>query len=142
MKETTMAHSHDGNCCERKLNRRDVLRRLGQFAMLPAALVVGSEARAATPVPLPGTQVNVFRLSPVPRGQRAKRNICCNACHLHSQNRFYATEAAANADRAHKGCDCAIIVERISQAQFNKIFPVIMVRGLAQRRLVFDQRWA
>jgi hypothetical protein len=138
-----MAHSHRGECCGRKVNRRDVLRRLGQLAMLPAALAVGSEAHAAAPILQPGTQpVNVFRLSPVPRGKLARRNVCCNACHLHSQNRFYASAEAANADRAHKGCDCAITVERITLAQFNKIFPVIMVRGFARRRLVFDQRWA
>jgi hypothetical protein len=128
------------------MNRRDVLRKLGQVALVPAAVAAASEASAAGTLPLvglPGAQfVNVYRLAPVPRGQKARRSICCNACHLHSQNRFYATPEAADQDRPHIGCNCAIVVERISPALFDKMFPSVLVLGGRRRRLVFDQRWA
>jgi hypothetical protein len=141
--EGIMAHEHHKECCgERKLNRRAVLRVLGQVALAPAALVAAGSASAATNPILAAQQVTVFRLSPVPRGVKARRNVCCNACHLHSQNKYFATREAANLNRAHRGCNCAIVEERITLDVFNRMFLPIPALGNRLRRVEFDLRWA
>lgn len=67
----------------------------------------------------------VFRLSS--HGRR-----CCGACKAHAANRFYRTEAAADADRAHAGCNCAIVSQRIKRRLAKRYF---------KRADVFDLRW-
>jgi hypothetical protein len=66
----------------------------------------------------------VYRLSS--RGHHA-----CSACKGHAANRFYETRQAADADRAHVGCHCAIVSQRI---------PRRLARQYFKQRSVFDLR--
>lgn len=67
----------------------------------------------------------VYRLST--HGRRT-----CTACKAHAANRFYKTPAAAEGDRAHAGCNCAIVSQKLKRRLAKRYF---------KRRTVFDLRW-
>jgi hypothetical protein len=67
----------------------------------------------------------VFRLS-------THRHRTCKACKAHAANRFYRTRKAADKDRAHAGCNCAIVTQTIARPLAKQYF-----KG---RRKVFDLR--
>jgi hypothetical protein len=121
-----------------------MLRKIGQVALVPAALLTAAGAEAASIPgfpPLTGL-ATVYRLNPVARGTKARRNVCCTACHLHAQNKYFASAEAANALRAHRGCDCAIIAEQIPMGTYQKMFLPIAALGGRLRRVQFDMRWS
>ena len=90
----------------------------GLVALLPgSALGAGQRRRKKTKV--------VFRLS-------SHRRRTCNACKAHGANRFYRTRKAADKDRAHPGCNCAIVTQTIDRRLAKQYF-----KG---RRKVFDLR--
>ena len=103
------------------IGRRGFLRlvALGLVAALPgsALAAAGSKRRKKTKV--------VFRLS-----THRRRN--CKACKGHAANRFYRTRRAANKDRAHVGCNCAIVKQVIDRGLAKQYF-----KG---RHKVFDLR--
>lgn len=103
------------------IGRRGFLRLavLGLVALLPGSALAapGHRKRKTTKV--------VFRLS-------THRRRCCNACKAHGANRFYRTHRAANKDRAHAGCNCAIVKQTIDRKLAKQYF--------AKRRKVFDLR--
>ena len=70
------------------------------------------------------SSATVFRLST--HGQRV-----CHACKANGANRFFQTSEAADGGRAHPGCNCKIVTQRIR-------------RGVAQQYFrdgpVFDKR--
>jgi hypothetical protein len=86
------------------IGRRAFLRlvALGLVAVLPGSALAaeGRRRRKKTKV--------VFRLS-------THRRRCCKACKGHGANRFYRTPRAANKDRAHVGCNCAIVKQVIDR---------------------------
>jgi hypothetical protein len=89
---------------ESGIERRDFLR----------LLVVGAAA-AVIPTPSRGAELRrkkktkkVFRLS-------VHKRRCCNACRGHAANRFYRSKRAAKKDRAHPGCNCAIVTQVIDR---------------------------
>jgi hypothetical protein len=103
--------------------RRSVLRGLvllGGVAFLAPKALFSLRARAA------GTPA--FRLST--RGQDA-----CNACKAHAAHRYYETKADADADRAHKGCNCKIVEHKLDPAVLASYFGA----GSTSRK-VFDDR--
>jgi hypothetical protein len=81
------------------------------------ALATARHGRKATKV--------VFRLST--HGRRT-----CRACKGHAANRFYRTRRAADRDRAHVGCNCAIVTQTIDRRLAKRYF--------GGRRKVFDLR--
>jgi hypothetical protein len=89
---------------------------LGLIALLPGQAWARPRRRKKT----------VYRLST--RGHRT-----CTACKGHAANRFYKTREAADADRSHAGCNCAIVSQRIKRGLAKQYFK--------QRRQVFDLRW-
>jgi hypothetical protein len=90
----------------------------GLVALLPgSALGAGQRRRKKTKV--------VFRLS-------SHRRRTCKACKAHGANRFYRTRKAADKDRAHPGCNCAIVTQTIDRRLAKQYF-----KG---RRKVFDLR--
>lgn len=103
------------------IGRRAFLRlaALGLVALLPGSALAaeGRRRRKKTKV--------VYRLS-------THRRRCCNACKAHGANRFYRSRRAANKDRAHAGCNCAIVVQTIDRRLAKQYF-----KG---RRKVFDLR--
>jgi hypothetical protein len=91
---------------------------LGLAALLPGPSL-GAERRRRKK-----TKV-VFRLS-------THRRRTCKACKGHAANRFYRTRKAADKDRAHAGCNCAIVKQEIDRILAKQLF-----KG---RRKVFDLR--
>jgi hypothetical protein len=73
--------------------------------------------------PLP-RRVLVYRLS-------THRRRTCGACKAHGANRFYQTWAAADAGRAHPGCNCSIVTQPLPRG---------LVAHLFRHCDVFDRR--
>jgi hypothetical protein len=113
--ETSERAEHGG------IGRREFLR-LAALAGLAAALP--GSALAAAPRRKKKTKV-VYRLS-----THARR--CCKACKGHAANRLYRTRKAADKDRAHPGCNCAIVTQVIDRRLAKHYFE--------KRRKVFDLR--
>jgi hypothetical protein len=89
-------------------------------------LVLGAAALAPSPAFARRRKKKVvFRLST--HGRRT-----CKACKAHAANRFYRTQEAADADRAHVGCNCAIVTQRIKRRLAKRYF---------SQGNVFDLRW-
>jgi hypothetical protein len=90
----------------------------GLVALLPGSALGVQRRRKKT------TKV-VFRLS-------THRRRTCKACKGHAANRFYRTRKMAGKDRAHAGCNCAIVKQEIDRNLAKQYF-----KG---RRKVFDLR--
>jgi len=103
------------------IGRRAFLRlaALGLVALLPGSALAaeGRKRRKKTKL--------VYRLS-------THRRRTCKACKGHAANRFYRSRRAANKDRAHAGCNCAIVAQTIDRRLAKQYF-----KG---RRKVFDLR--
>jgi hypothetical protein len=93
------------------IGRRDFLRLL---AVAAAAAVVPTVSRGAELRRKKKTK-KVFRLS-------VHKRRCCNACKGHAANRFYRSKRAANKDRAHVGCNCAIVAQVIDRQLAKQYF--------------------
>jgi hypothetical protein len=91
---------------------------LGLVAVLPGR-ALGAERRRKKKTK------RVFRLS-------THRRRTCKACKAHGANRFYRTRKAADKDRAHAGCNCAIVTQTIDRRLAKQYFE--------GRRKVFDLR--
>jgi hypothetical protein len=98
----------------------------------------GPATGAATTSTGPGTsgtgaggsgEPNLFRLS-----TRHNRHPCI-ACKTHAANRYYASAAAAAADRAHPGCNCEVRAKVVDDGQLETFFG-------GGRRTVYDERSA
>jgi hypothetical protein len=105
------------------MGRRQVLQLLG--AGVSSAILAGSGCSNDSSNNNSGqNSVTVFRLST--HGQRT-----CRACKANGANRFFQTSQAADGGRAHLGCNCKIVAQRIP-------------RGVAQQYFrdgpVFDRR--
>lgn len=92
----------------------------GLLALLPGS-ALGAQGRAGWRK----KTKRVFRLS-------THRRRTCKACKAHGANRFYRTRKAADKDRAHAGCNCAIVTQTIDRRLARRYF-----KG---RRKVFDLR--
>jgi hypothetical protein len=114
--------------------RREVLRQAGKLLLAPAALLIAGKVEAGTLPPPRG--VTVFRLRPCPPGVGVRR-CSCNACVQHAMNKYFATLSAADSHRAHKHCNCVIVPEMVTPAQYQQMF----LLGTRQARQVFDRRW-
>ena len=90
----------------------------GLVALLPGAAASVERRRKKT-------TKRVFRLS-------THRRRTCKACKAHAANRFYRTRKAADKDRAHAGCNCAIVPQTIDRTLAKHYFE--------GRRKVFDLR--
>jgi hypothetical protein len=52
-----------------------------------------------------------------------RQKKACKACQAHAHNRVYATRAAAEANRAHPGCNCHIAPYAADAATLSTLFP-------------------
>ena len=52
-----------------------------------------------------------------------RQSHACKACQAHAHNRVYATRAAAEANRAHPGCNCQIATYAADAATLSTLFP-------------------
>jgi hypothetical protein len=74
-----------------------------------------------------GATAVAFRLST--RNQRSP----CGACKAHAAHRFYESSEAAEGDRAHPGCICEVVQQKVTEADIDKFFG-------DDERTVFDDR--
>ncbi len=51
-----------------------------------------------------------------------RRRKSCSACRGHAVNRIYSSRQAADVDRAHLGCNCRIVEEKIGWQDYLKAF--------------------
>ena len=95
-------------------------------------LTVGSAALASVPgISLAkAPERKVYRLSL--RGEQS-----CNACKGHTANRYYFNKPAADRDRPHVGCDCAVLGQWIPKQTHDAYFE----DGPGKQRKIFDKRW-
>jgi len=107
-------------------SRRHFLAHLLGVTALGAGAALGGAAGAAplSPVPRLRRRVLVYRLS-------THRRRTCGACKAHGANRFYKTWAAADAGRAHLGCNCSIVTQPLPRG---------LVAHLFRHGDVFDRR--
>src|SRR5262249_22115725 len=101
------------------VSRREVLRPAGKLLLAPATLLIAGTVEAAPRMPPQG--VPVFRLRPYPPSVGARR-CSCNACVQHAMNKYFASPAAADSHQAHKHCNCVIVPEVVTVAQFQQMF--------------------
>jgi len=66
-----------------------------------------------------------------------RKRRSCGACKSHALNRMYFSRPAADGDRAHPGCNCRIVEERIGWQNYVKAFWPSTWPGAA----VYDRRW-
>ncbi len=95
----------------KKPTRRHVLRAVAFSAIAfsgQGALVAGTRNR-------PRIGVTVFRLRT--RGTRA-----CRACQEHHRYKVFISFAHCDRGRAHPGCNCPITKQKISLADFKRLF--------------------
>ena len=108
-------------------NRRHFLAQLLGATALGAGAALGGAAGATSlgQVPRLRPRVLVYRLS-------THRRRTCGACKAHGANRFYKTWAAADAGRAHLGCNCSIVTQPLPRG---------LVAHLFRHGDVFDRRF-
>jgi hypothetical protein len=53
-----------------------------------------------------------------------RRSFSCRACQVHHRYKLFSTHALANANRAHPGCNCPIVTQRISKKKARQLFAV------------------
>jgi hypothetical protein len=113
-----------GRTASSTLPRRQFVRIVAAGVGAAFVRLVPADRAEARAIPIQSTRI-AYRLS-------ARGGGVCNACRNHDMNRFHRTIRAADGNRAHKGCNCAIVPHRIPVATYNKYF---------QHRDVYDLRW-
>ena len=94
--------------------RRGFLQLLGFGSAVAATLAIPSTAGAAARRrTFPG--VLVFRLT-------TRRHHACNACRHHHRFMVFRTHALADRHRAHPGCNCPIVRQKLSRRDFARLF--------------------
>lgn len=112
-----------------------LVRRLERRRFLKGAGVVGLGTLAPLSAVRPASasttaKIRVFRLST--RGQHV-----CGACKGQAANKYFRLRRSANNRRAHLGCNCTIVKQRIDQ----QLWAAYFVRPNQKLRNVWDTRW-
>ncbi|HET6267722.1 MAG TPA: twin-arginine translocation signal domain-containing protein [Acidobacteriota bacterium] len=97
--------------------RRDFIKGVavvGAAAAIPEVVDASHESRKTSKKKHPDL-VSLFRFKV--RGTRS-----CNACDIHHKYKVFLTRAFADTGRAHPGCNCPIVVMKVSKKQFNHWF--------------------
>jgi hypothetical protein len=61
----------------------------------------------------------------------------CRACLSHAEHKRFATREAAEANRAHPGCDCTLLITKVSADEYAHMFGG--ANGAVERE-IFDLR--
>jgi hypothetical protein len=72
----------------------------------------------------------VFRL-------RTRKHHSCGACRKHHRFMIFRTEALAGATRAHPGCNCPVVTQKLPIREFKHLFGA---KGVARSSGVADLR--
>ena len=67
----------------------------------------------------------------------ARKRRACNACKKHALNKIFSSRETADACRAHPGCNCGIVAEKINWRNYVGTFWPTSKGGTA----VYDKRW-
>jgi hypothetical protein len=94
------------------IDRRRFLQGIGVVGA--ATVVAGAVPSEAALAAVAGTK-SVYRLST--HGTHA-----CNACKGHGANRYYRLPVFATKDRAHLGCNCPILTQRVPSRTYQRWF--------------------
>lgn len=106
--------------------RRVVLRRLTLGGLYTAAAASAPAVAHGTTPGLPTVATRTaYRLS-------TRGRVSCRACRAHAANRYYRTPQAAADDRAHRGCNCAVVGHPLVVGTYN---------AYLNGREVWDVRW-
>jgi hypothetical protein len=111
---------------EHRIARRQFLRGVGATGVgvaLAGAPGIGSVASGAT-------QVSVYRLS-------THGMDVCNACKGQGAHKYFRLRRYANHGRAHVGCNCRVLVQKIPLRRWKRFF----VRPNGTLRNRWDDRW-
>jgi hypothetical protein len=96
-------------------SRREILKAaLASGAVLAAGLALPEGSLAA----IDGKQketITVFRL-------RTRNTHSCKACKIHHRYTIAISHAHADRNRAHVGCNCPIVKQRLSLRRFKELF--------------------
>ncbi|CAN5579706.1 hypothetical protein BH10ACT2_BH10ACT2_25630 [soil metagenome] len=87
-------------------------------AVVMTPLLVGSGTASAE------TTIDTFALDPT-QGNSCGGSSCasCQACLSHAANKLFRTSAAADAGRAHPGCNCTVVTgQPLTQATVTNMF--------------------
>jgi hypothetical protein len=106
----------------RTLTRKSFLRVVAALGILGVTALQtgcgssgGGDGGGHEPPPVDGGRVRAFKLS-----SRGKKG--CKACTNHARYKLFETAAAADANRAHGGCDCTVKAVTISTADADRYF--------------------
>jgi hypothetical protein len=97
------------------------------------AIGVASLAMGSTSANADEPTVETFALDPLGGdGKCAPNCASCSACVAHAANKLFPTKEAADAGRAHKGCNCAIVTgQALTEGTYKQLFAA---RQTADRR--------
>lgn len=102
--------------------RRHFLQRLtiGSVAVSATSIAAAAAITAATPSVANASlrhpdSVKVFRF-------RTRNNVSCRACQIHHRYTMFHSRKVARSNRAHPGCDCAIVPQWIKRSTFRRLF--------------------
>ena len=99
---------------ERTITRRGLLARgaalIGAVAVPAACGGGGSSLSRTTPTTTTAAdeRLTVYRLNVGTAGCSSRGTCSCKACAKHAENKVFATSEAANANRAHRYCNCVV----------------------------------
>jgi hypothetical protein len=99
----------------------------------PPSSVGDTTATVPDTVAPPATKDNANSLGTVWRLSSRNQRSPCAACKAHAAHRYFVSDAAAEAGRAHAGCACEIRAQQITMGQLGEWF--------AEGDEVFDDRW-
>ena len=90
----------------------------------------GSEIGSDTPAHTRKHQYVVYHTS-------TRKRKTCNACKQHALNKIFSSREAADASKAHPGCNCRIVEEKINWRNYVVAFRPNSKGGTK----VYDKRW-
>ena len=98
---------------KRALSRRSLFKGIAAVGLAAAVTKVAPASGSARACARRG--VTVFRL-------RTRDTRSCNACKIHHRYMVFISYARADRHRAHPGCNCPIVRQKISQERFRQLF--------------------
>jgi len=129
-----------------KMNRKDFLKFLGTssasffvpglfeelFADVAFSEEIGkkSERSSDTVAQTEKKQYVVYHTS-------TRKKKACSACKKHALNKIFSSREAAEKSRAHPGCNCKIVEEKINRRNYVEAFGLSSKGGVK----VYDKRW-
>jgi hypothetical protein len=117
----------------RMMTRRAFGKSAAASAGLGAALMRATDG-AASALPANQSTITVYSFFPIEDGVLTR----CRACLSHARYKRFASLEAAEGNRAHPGCKCAIAATSSSTDEFARMFGGV---GDEIDRFVYDLRW-